>query len=238
MRAFANRRFCLWIGIAFFIIILLVLQCLNTINSMDKSQSQTLIRQEAEENSQNEFVLLDAYVPFLAVDLRYATDRNVFGEKVYENSFALLRKGTADKLRKAQLDFLKRGYRLKVWDAYRPLQAQFKLWEICPDPNFVADPHQGYSKHSRGCAVDVTLLDRFGVEIPMPSAFDDFSPQADRSYDDVDEIEALNARLLEEIMLKHGFRSIRTEWWHFEDLDKDQYDVIDNLSVLKQENKP
>ena len=78
-----------------------------------------------------------------------------------------------------------KGVYFKIWDAYRPVWAQFKLWEICPDPTFVSNPNVGFSSHSRGNTVDITLVDKEGNELLMPSAFDEFSSAADRDYSDL-----------------------------------------------------
>lgn len=178
--------------------------------------------------NRSSFDMIDVqeYIPGIAVELKYSSMDNVFGEAVYESNRAYLRRGTAEKLRAAQEDFQDRGLSLKLWDAYRPPSAQFKLWEIMPDRRFVANPYEGFSYHSRGVAVDVTLLDQDGRELSMPSAFDDFTPRADRDYSDVSSEQMDNACLLEKVMEKHGFRSIYYEWWHFTDQNRDGYPVI------------
>jgi D-alanyl-D-alanine dipeptidase len=173
-----------------------------------------------------EMVILDIYVPEVRVDLMYAGNNNIYGERLYDSKLAFLRRGTAEKLRKAQEEFALQGYTLKIWDAYRPPEVQFKLWQAMPDARFVINPHQGYSLHSRGVALDVTLVDKNGNELLMPTGFDNFTTLADRDYKDIEETEAANARLLEEIMAKHGFRSIFYEWWHFIDQEGQQYPVV------------
>lgn len=169
-------------------------------------------------------VKLKEIIPTLEIDLRYASDRNFTGKKLYQDETAYLRRETAAKLKMAQEEALNRGYSLKIWDAYRHPEAQFTMWEAYPDPNFVANPHTGFSDHSRGIAVDVTLVDRQGNELVMPSAFDAFGAKADRDYRDVGSAEAANARILEEIMTKSGFWGLSSEWWHFADTQR--FDVI------------
>lgn len=115
------------------------------------------------------------------------------------------------------------GYGLKIWDAFRPPAAQFVMWEICPDGNYVADPNRGFSSHSRGNTVDLTLIAADGMEAVMPTGFDDFSPKADRDYSDVDPEAATNALILENAMTAAGFKPYFGEWWHFSDTDS--YDV-------------
>ena len=111
------------------------------------------------------------------------------------------------------------GLYLKIWDGFRPVSAQFRLWEICPDPTYVANPNSGYSSHSRGNTVDLTLVDGNGTELEMPTGFDDFSARADRDYSDCTPEEAANAQVLELVMEKHGFSGYFGEWWHFSDTD-------------------
>lgn len=177
--------------------------------------------------SPHDMVNLAEFIPVIKVDLRYATPNNFTGAIIYDDDTAYLRRGTAEKLKVAQTEFATHGYTIKVWDAYRPPAAQFKLWEKVPDARFVINPHKGYSYHSRGVAVDVTLIDEKGQEIIMPTGFDDFTALADRNYNDLDQKAAANARFLEKIMLKHGFTSIYYEWWHFIDSDKDKYPVYE-----------
>ena len=109
------------------------------------------------------------------------------------------------------------GYSLLIWDAFRPVSAQFRLWEVCPDPAYVANPEKGYSSHSRGNTVDITLVTLDGEPVEMPTDFDDFTAMADRDYSDVGEEAAANARLLEEAMTAAGFKPYSAEWWHYSD---------------------
>ncbi len=172
-----------------------------------------------------DMVNLQDFIPGIHIELAYATENNICRQPIYDSDQALLRRGTAEKLKKAQEALQAQGYSLKVWDAYRPPQAQYKLWQAMPDSRYVINPHKGFSNHSRGVAVDVTLVDSSGEEILMPTGFDDFTPQADRDYSDVSAQQAQNAQILEKAMVKSGFVSIFYEWWHFHDADKDQYGV-------------
>ncbi len=174
-----------------------------------------------------DMVMLDDYVPGIVVELRYAGSNNVFGEAVYKSSRAQLRRGTADLLKAAELEFEQNGYHLKIWDAYRSTNVQYILWEKMPDVRFVVDPHRSFSYHSRGAAVDVTLVDEQGRELIMPSDFDDFSSRANRDYSDVDRAAAKNASYLEEVMKRNGFKSIYNEWWHFADREAEKYPVAE-----------
>ena len=132
-----------------------------------------------------ELVNIRDHVEDVIIDLRYGTENNFTGQVIYDFSDALLRKGTALRLRRASLYLSELGYRLKIWDAYRPVSAQLRLWEVYPDPRFVADPINGHSNHSRGSAVDLTLTDKDGNELLMPTGFDDFSSRAGRTYEGI-----------------------------------------------------
>lgn len=159
------------------------------------------------------------YIPDIPVDLKYAGEDNFTGQVIYDFTEAYLRYGTVQKLASAQEALATEGYSLLIWDAFRPTEAQFRLWEVCPDPVYVANPERGFSSHSRGNTVDVTLVLADGSPAEMPTGFDDFSPLADRDYSDVPETAAANARLLEDVMTNCGFKPYSGEWWHFSDTD-------------------
>lgn len=187
-----------------------------------------ITRKELPPLKKTDFVNLQEYIPALVVELAYYSDQNFTGQKLYQSSAAYLRKGTSDKLKKVTDEAAQKGYRLKIWDAYRPPEVQHKMWKIFPNPNFVANPYTG-SAHSRGCAVDLTLTDASGKELEMPSPFDEFSPRADRDYSDVSTEKKSNSIFLQSIMTKHGFVTNRTEWWHFTDSEKNAYDIVEVL---------
>ena len=164
-------------------------------------------------------VHIRTWIPGIGQELRYAGEDNFTGQQIYPFTEGYLRYGTVKKLAAAQERLAEQGLSLKIWDAYRPVSAQWTLWQVCPDPRSVADPRQGSSNHSRGRAVDVTLVDSQGRELDMPTDFDDFSARADRDYADCTEIQAANARLLEQVMRECGFQPYWQEWWHFSDTD-------------------
>lgn len=164
-----------------------------------------------------DFVLVKDYIPGIVINLKYATEHNFTGQVIYPFTKAYLRYGTVKKLMKVQSDLSEQGYGLAIWDAYRPVTAQFKLWAVCPDPTYVANPNAGFSAHSKGNTVDVTLTDLKGNEVEMPSEFDDFSSLADRNYSDVSAKAAANAELLASVMTAGGFAGYSGEWWHYSD---------------------
>lgn len=162
----------------------------------------------------------------LLIELRYATNRNFTGHTLYFGALCILHKGTAEKLLAANSELQKQGYRLKIWDAYRPLSVQRALWKRYPKGGFVADPRVG-SLHNRAAAVDVTLVDSHGKEVAMPSGFDDFSPRASIDYRGGSAAARKNRELLGTVMRRHGFRRIHKEWWHFNDSEAKKYRVLD-----------
>lgn len=163
------------------------------------------------------FVRVLDYIPTALQELKYATPDNFTGQVIYDFEDAYLRWGTVKKLQLVCADLAEFGLYIKIWDGFRPVSAQFALWEVCPDPTYVANPNTGHSSHSRGNTIDLTLVDEHGVELDMPTGFDDFSTKADRDYADCTEAAANNARLLEILMEKHGFSGYFGEWWHYSD---------------------
>ena len=160
----------------------------------------------------------------LRLDVRYATPNNFTKQKLYDKAECYLRPATAQKLANAQQEFEKQALGLKVFDCYRPLSIQRKLWALVPDERYVADPAKG-SRHNRGAAVDLTLVERDGRELPMPTGYDDFSERAHRDYNKLPAVAMANRALLERVMTKHGFVGLPTEWWHFDDADWQQYPI-------------
>lgn len=175
---------------------------------------QVICRPEPDEE---DFVKVNTYIPDIVVDLRYASENNFTNQRIYDFSDVWLRYGTVKKLMLVQQELRKIGLSLKIWDGFRPPSAQFKLWDVCPDPTYVSNPNNGFSSHSRGNTVDITLVYEDGTELIMPTGFDDFSELADRDYSDCSAEAAVNAMLLEKLMIKHGFKPYSGEWWHFSD---------------------
>jgi D-alanyl-D-alanine dipeptidase len=163
--------------------------------------------------------------PHVVLDIRYATTNNFTGKKVYDSANCLLRASTARKLSDAQRELEQSGLGLKVYDCYRPLAVQRKFWSLVPDERYVANPAKG-SRHNRGAAVDLTLVDRNGQELPMPTPFDDFTDKAHRDYTQLPPEALKNRALLEQVMTRHGFVGLPTEWWHFDDADWPSYPII------------
>ncbi|MBQ6274869.1 MAG: hypothetical protein IJK63_11685 [Oscillospiraceae bacterium] len=181
------------------------------------------------ENS--ELILVQAELPGIRVDLRYAGENNFTGRVIYDFSEAWLRYGTVQKLLAAQENLNAQGYGLLIWDAYRPQSAQYVLWSVVPDPVYVANPYAGYSGHSNGGTVDITLVALDGSPVEMPSGFDEFSLLADRDYRDVSPAAAEHARILERAMVDAGFVPYAGEWWHYADSDVYPYEDLEAIRL-------
>ena len=191
--------------------------------------AQEIITQEItieKEPEDDEYVLVNKYIPDIYVELMYATDNNFTGVRIYGFTDAYLRYGTVKKLANVQKELEEQGYSLKIWDAYRPFEAQQKLWEVYPDPNYVANPADGMKKHNLGGTVDITMVAADGSIIPMPTEFDDFSLKADRNYSDIDNEEAVNnVMILQSAMENNGFTGYQGEWWDYSDTV--EYEAVD-----------
>jgi len=170
------------------------------------------------EPADEEFVLIADYVSDVKFEIAYATENNFTGRKIYEFSETYLRYGTVKKLKQAAGKLGESGLGLIVWDGFRPVSAQAKLWEFCPNARYVSNPVTGRRTHSRGNTVDISLYDLVtGEPVPVPTGYDDFSHRADRDYSDCDETATANALLLEQIMEECGFSPYFEEWWHYSD---------------------
>lgn len=182
--------------------------------------------------------------PFFKIDLRYATENNFMKKKLYVKGGkkCFLRRETLEKLLYVKEDFEKIGLKLKIFDGYRPLFVQKMMWDFLKDERFISNPYVTFGKHTRGTAVDLTLIEgnNEDVELLMPSEFDEFSIRAHRNFMgylsdsnnengckngsengvgrcDNNYKEAIkNRKLLEDVMQRHGFIGLPSEWWHFD----------------------
>jgi len=170
-------------------------------------------------------VNISSVIPGIHIDLKYSTADNFTGEVVYDFQECLLHADTASRLREVQVELEKMGMSLKIWDGYRPFKAQEKFWKLVPDTRYVSNPKKG-GRHTRGTAIDLTIVTKDGLELPMPSGFDDFSEKAHRYYIDASEEEIHNREFLGQIMEKHGFIGLETEWWHFDLVEWQDYPPI------------
>ena len=180
-------------------------------------QSQiTLVKsnQDRSEVSDTTFVNLKEYSSDFVYDMKYATEDNFLKAKVYDCAECYLRYKTVKALIKANEAFMKEGLRIKLYDCYRPLDIQKRMWAIVSNPEYVADPAKG-SIHNRGGAVDITLVKKSGKELKMGADFDFFGPEAGHNYEDLSQKVKDNRSLLKRVMLENGFNSFDSEWWHY-----------------------
>jgi zinc D-Ala-D-Ala dipeptidase len=164
--------------------------------------------------------------PKIVLDIRYATTNNFLKKKLYSAARCVLRGAAVKRLSQVQDDLEKKGLGLKVYDCYRPLSVQKQMWAVKPDSRYVANPAQG-SRHNRGAAVDITLVDSNGKELEMPTGFDDFTERASRRYSGASAQAKKNRQLLEDAMKKYGFIPLATEWWHFDAPGWEKFAVLD-----------
>lgn len=174
-------------------------------------------------------ILLDdvrRYDPTIRVKLKYNSADNAFKRRFYRNEAAVLRPAVARRLARAQEFLRKQGYGLLVWDAYRAPTVQYALYRAKPGSRYLSNPRKG-SKHSRGAAVDVTLVGPDGRPAPMPTPHDEFSPRArPGAVRGVSPAARRNARILAQAMRRAGFIQNAYEWWHFSAPDANRYALI------------
>ena len=189
-------------------------------------------------NPEKELVNLAIAAPDILLEIGYATEKNFTGKKIYTLPRAYARKPVAEALKKAQLEFKKLGYGIKVYDAYRPYKATVKFYEEYHDTTYVASPYRG-SRHNRGCALDMTIVDlKTGQELPMPTAWDAFDTQAWPTAVVSDPVKRRNRDLLIEVMHRNGFTVYEHEWWHFDFNGWKGYEVMDIDFEELEKNKP
>lgn len=160
------------------------------------------------------FVNLKDFDNDFIFDMKYATAENFLKSKVYDCGECYLRLKTVKTLMKANAKFMKKGFKIKLYDCYRPLDIQKKMWAIVPNPTYVANPSKG-SIHNRGGAVDITLVDSNGGELDMGTSFDFFGIEASHDYKNLSKAVLDNRKLLKKIMLRCKFESFDSEWWHY-----------------------
>ena len=201
----------------------LLFSCKSTYLNSKKSPILLDITKEVDSNA---FVNLRNYSKDFVFDMKYATADNFLKEKVYPCDECFLRVKTVKALLEANKSFLTKGFRIKLYDCYRPKSIQKKMWKIVPDANFVANPKKG-SIHNRGGAVDISLVDSLGVEVNMGTKFDFFGEEASHNYQNLSEEILANRNFLKEIMLQHNFKSFDSEWWHY-NLNGSNKDEVSN----------
>ena len=197
----------------------------NVTKSIIHAAGQPAIAQAVHDTT---FVNLKEYSSDFVYDMKYATEDNFMKAKVYFCGECYLRLKTVKALINANNDFIRKGYRIKIFDCYRPLDIQKKIWLLVRDPKYVADPSKG-SIHNRGGAVDITLVDQNGTALPMGTDFDFFGPEAAHGNIDHPSNVLKNRKMLRKIMRRNKFNAFESEWWHYNLQDAKK----DNLSNFR-----
>ena len=184
--------------------------------SLFSCKSQTVITDVKNDAIVNDttFVNLKDYSKDFFYDMKYATSDNFLKAKVYDCAECFLRLKTVKAMIEANTEFMKKGYKIKIFDCYRPLDIQKRMWKIVPNPEYVANPIKG-SIHNRGGAVDITLVDTNGKTLNMGTTFDFFGIEASHNYQNLSQEIKSNRQLLKTIMIQNGFNSLESEWWHY-----------------------
>lgn len=167
----------------------------------------------------------------LLLEIVYATTRNFTGKQVYKKPLCLMHEEAANKLQNAIEVLQPMGLKLKIWDAYRPLEAQQELFQCVPDPQYVSHPKTGLRTHCRGIAIDLTLVDQFGHTLEMGTELDDFRPLAHHGNDQITELAQKNRLILAGAMNVAGFDALENEWWHYQLPDADLYPILEENEV-------
>lgn len=187
----------------------------------DVSTYRKLVQADADKR------LVDLASLGIPLDIRYATADNFMKKPLYPVAKAYLRAPAARALADVEHDLAARGLGIKVYDAYRPYRVTEAMWEPIKNPDFVADPAKG-SRHNRGAAVDLTLIDpHTGTEVPMPTGYDDFTERAAHAYMDLPADALANRTLLRDVMVKHGFDPLPSEWWHYDFRGWEGFELMD-----------
>lgn len=187
-------------------------------------------------DSSKRMVNLNKYLKPLITDWKYATKNNFTKQVLYKEPAAYMRLEAAIALQHVQKELKLKGLGLKIFDAYRPYTITKKMWEIVPDERYAANPAKG-SGHNRGAAVDLTLIDlKTGKELSMPTPYDDFTEKAHHNYLHLDSTIIKNRQLLKDVMMKHGFVPLDTEWWHYYLPNAaERFEIMDiDFKVMKQ----
>jgi D-alanyl-D-alanine dipeptidase len=160
-------------------------------------------------------------------DVRYATTNNFMHQELYPVAKVFVRRPVAIALHEIERDLARDGLGLKIFDGYRPYRVTVRMWKPIRNPDFVADPAKG-SRHNRGAAVDLTLIDlRTGYELPMPTGYDDFTPRARQDFKELPADVIANRARLREVMQRHGFDPLPSEWWHFDFRGWEKFELLD-----------
>ncbi len=192
-----------------------------------KVESYTEYLSSCKKNSNHQLLELKKHIPGLVLDIKYATTDNFMQRIMYPQARAFARKPVVVQLQKVQSELKKKGYGLKIFDAYRPYSITIAFYKEASNKAFVANPNKG-SRHNRGCAVDLTLIDlKTGKELEMPTPYDSFSEKAAVTFYKLPAQIVKNRQMLIQTMRKYGFSVLKNEWWHYDFIGWQNYNLMD-----------
>lgn len=199
---------------------LLILVLLASCSSREERRSAVVPTRAVTKAKKFDLVDVRETIPGIAVDLRYASRKNVARRPLYPPHMpCLLRRSTAARLKKAQELLSAQGFGLRVWDAYRPPEVQRILHQHGGSTGMFLSPKTGWSRHCAGICVDATLVDSLGNEVRMPTYFDEDLDHARPQYQGGDPAVQRHLSILQTAMKQAGFTPLTTEWWHFDDAE-------------------
>ena len=220
-------------NIAYNIFIFIILISCKTNKPLDENKnipivtSKEISKKNIENIADTTFVNLKDYDKNFVYDMKYATTDNFLKAKLYDCAECFLRYKAVKALVIANNLFLEKGFKIKLYDCYRPLDIQKKMFKIVPNPKYVANPAKG-SIHNKGGAVDISLVDKNGVEVDMGTKFDFFGEEASHNYTNLSKSILKSRIFLKEIMEKANFKAIEPEWWHYNLIDAQDDKVSNN----------
>jgi D-alanyl-D-alanine dipeptidase len=194
---------------------------------LDVINDHAAYKKSVELDKNKQLIEIKNRIPDIKLDIRYAGKNNFAKQAVYKQARAFARLPVVEALKNVQDELKISGYGLKIFDGYRPYSVTVKFYVIASDKSFVANPKDG-SRHNRGCAIDLTLIDlTTGKELEMPTPYDSFAAEAASDFNNLPANIIQNRKLLRDIMEKHGFRVLNNEWWHFDFIGWKNYELMD-----------
>jgi len=218
-----HTKLCFFILLNFITFKVSAQQPLVVINDLKTYKNQV------EANPNMQLIEIKRIVPNITLDIKYATKNNFANEAVYYQARSFARKPVVDSLYLIEQELNKKGLGLKIFDGYRPYAVTVKFWNITPNDkkDYVANPKTG-SRHNRGCAVDLTLIDyKTKKQLIMPTPYDSFAPEASPTFENISALAKKNRDFLIETMTKYGFKVYKNEWWYFDFVGWENYPLMD-----------
>ncbi len=217
-----------------FLLLFVLWTQLNMAQSLSEKTEKLLVisslniyKESIKKDANKQLLEIKKEIPDIVLDIRYATDNNFMKQVMYPQAKAFARKPVIEQLKKIQTELRKKGLGLKIYDAYRPYAITVAFYKKATDKSFVANPVKG-SKHNRGCAIDLSLVDfKTKKEVPMPTPYDSFAPEAAADFQKLPLHLLKNRNFLIKIMKRYGFNVLKNEWWHYDFKDWRNYEILD-----------